>query len=96
MNQNENQSKIMIDTTADGLTKEFVVHKKKMVAPVVITIVAIAYYIGYFVLLMAALKGILRILAGVMPIALIGIMLYVCKQRIQEIRSGEEDDLNQY
>ncbi len=71
-------------------------HKKKMIAPVVITTLAIAYYVGYFVLLMEMLDGILRVLAGIIPIALIGIMLYVCKQRIEEIRSGEEDDLSQY
>ncbi len=42
------------------------------------------------------LDGVLRVLAGIIPVALIGIMLYVCKQRIEEIRSGEEDDLSQY
>ncbi len=67
-----------------------------MIAPVVITILAIAYYLWYFVLLMKSLDGILRLLVGILPIALIGIMLYVCKQRIEEIRSGEEDDLSQY
>ncbi len=71
-------------------------HKNKMIAPVVITILAIAYYLWYFVLLMKSLDGILRLLVGILPIALIGIMLYVCKQRIEEIRSGEEDDLSQY
>ncbi len=71
-------------------------HKKKMIAPVVITILAIAYYLWYFVLFMKTLDGILRVLVGLIPIALIGVMLYVCRQRIEEIRSGEEDDLGQY
>jgi hypothetical protein len=36
------------------------------------------------------------ILFGIIPIALSVGMLYVCIQRIKEIRSGEEDDISKY
>ena len=32
----------------------------------------------------------------IFPIALAGVLIYVCIDRIKEIRSGEEDDLGKY
>ena len=72
-------------------------HKRKMIAPIVITILMIFYYFFYFGLIIAALHNVIAaILLGVIPIILAGTMLYVCIQRMKEIRSGEEDDLSQY
>lgn len=69
---------------------------KKMVAPIVITILLGAYYIAYFFLILRLVGQLAAILLGVIPLALAGGMVYVCIQRIREIRSGEEDDLSQY
>ena len=37
-----------------------------------------------------------KILFGVIPLALIGVVVYVLVERMNEIRSGEEDDLSKY
>ena len=71
--------------------------KKKMIAPIVVTVLLIAYYGFYFGLLMWLMEFVwLRLLFGIIPFALGVLMIYVCVQRIKEIRSGEEDDLSQY
>ena len=73
-------------------------NKKKMIAPILITIFVILYYIFYFCILCSVLKEsiVILILLGIIPIALSVGMLYVCIQRIKEIRSGEEDDISKY
>lgn len=70
---------------------------KKMIAPIVITVLIVLYYVFYFGLLMTLIEHVaLKVLLGVIPIALSGVMIFVCVQRIKEIRSGEEDDLSKY
>ena len=71
---------------------------KKLIAPILITIFVILYYIFYFCILCSVLKEsiVILILFGFIPIALSVGMLYVCIQRIKEIRSGEEDDISKY
>ena len=71
---------------------------KKLIAPILITIFVILYYIFYFCILCSVLKEsiVILILFGIIPIALSVGMLYVCIQRIKEIRSGEEDDISKY
>ncbi len=71
-------------------------HKKKMIAPIVVTIVLILYYIAYFGFLIALLEGIWKYVLGLIPLAFSAIMIYVCIERIKEIKKGEEDDLSQY
>lgn len=72
-------------------------HSEKMIAPIVITVLFIVYYCIYFIILLAELPGIvLKLLFGIIPIALAAVMIFVCVQRMKEIRSGEEDDLSQY
>ncbi len=71
-------------------------HKKKMIAPVVITVVMILYYLVYFGFMIAAVPGIVKIILGVIPLALAAVSIYVCVERIREIRGGEEDDLSEY
>ncbi len=72
-------------------------HRKKMVAPIIITIVMIVYFVCYFGFLMSLMGDILqKLLLGICP-ALLGIgLIYVCVERIREIKGGEEDDLSQY
>jgi len=71
---------------------------KKLIAPILITFFVIVYYIFYFCILCTVLKEsvVFLILLGIIPVALSTGMLYVCIQRIKEIRSGEEDDISKY
>ena len=71
-------------------------HKKKMVAPIVVAVIMVVYCVLYFGLLMWLLNGIWRYALGIVPLAFSGVMIYVCVQRIREIRKGEEDDIGQY
>lgn len=72
-------------------------HGKKMIAPVIITIVFLLYLLLYVVLLVReASSEPLLILFGI-PLVLLGIgSVYTLFSRIKEIKSGEEDDLENY
>jgi hypothetical protein len=67
-----------------------------MVAPIVIAVLVVLYYFLYFGILISFLDGMWKYLLGVIPLALSLVMIFVCKQRINEIKGGEEDDLSQY
>ena len=71
-------------------------HKKKMIAPIIITIVMILYYITYFGFLISLLDGFWKYALGIIPLVLSGIMVYICIERINEIKKGEEDDISKY
>ena len=71
-------------------------HKKKMVAPIAITVIMIIYYIVYFCFLITLLSGFWKYLLGIIPLAFSAVMIYVCIERINEIKKGEEDDLSKY
>ncbi|MCM1182952.1 MAG: hypothetical protein NC337_06235 [Roseburia sp.] len=72
-------------------------HRKKMVAPIVISVIIILYYCFYAAIcLVIPIPLVVRLLMGIIPLALIGVMVYVLMERIHEIRSGEEDDLGKY
>ncbi|MDE6750194.1 MAG: hypothetical protein K2K21_14200 [Lachnospiraceae bacterium] len=72
-------------------------HGKKMIAPIVVAVIIIAYYVGVAVLF-ASVTGItviIRVLMIVVPLILAAVMVGVLISRIKEIQ-GEEDDLSQY
>ena len=72
-------------------------HGKKMIAPVVITILFLVYlaFYGAMVIMTAVAVPFMIFLA--VPLVALGIgMVYVLAARIKEIRSGEEDDLDNY
>ncbi len=71
-------------------------HKKKMIAPIIITIIIILYYIIYFGFLISLLDGVWKYALGIIPLVFSGIMIYVCIERINEIKKGEEDDISKY
>jgi hypothetical protein len=71
-------------------------HKRKMIAPIIITVIMILYYIAYFGFLISLFDGIWRYILGVIPLVFSAIMIYVCIERINEIKKGEEDDISQY
>ena len=70
---------------------------KKMAAPVIITVLLGIYLIFYAVALVSAIPELwMKLVAGIIPLALFGASIYVLYERIKEIRSGEEDDLGKY
>lgn len=73
-------------------------HGKKMIAPIVVTIIMLLYYIGMAVLFMI-IRGIplqVKALMVVIPLLLGAVMIGVLASRIKEIEGGEEDDLSKY
>ena len=76
-------------------------HKKKMdsvmVAPIVITVVFLIYLIAYIAGLVIATSFHPIMILIAIPLICLGVgMVYILKERIKEIRSGEEDDLSNY
>ena len=72
-------------------------HRKKIIAPVVITILFLIYLIGYAVLLMTVTEWHPLVWLLAIPLAMLGAgMVCVLISRIREIKGGEEDDLNNY
>jgi len=71
-------------------------HRKKMVAPIIITIIVVLYYVFYFAILITLLEGIWKYLLGIIPMLLSLLMIKVCIERIKEIKKGEEDDISKY
>lgn len=69
---------------------------KKIIAPIVITIIVILYYILYFGIIITLVSGIWKLILGIIPIILITLMVYTCIERIKEIKGGEEDGLSKY
>ena len=72
--------------------------KRKLAAPIVISVLAGLWLLGYAVLvfLVPAIPLWIKLLGAVIPLALLGVTIYVLCERIKEIRSGEEDDLDNY
>ena len=80
-----------------GGGSENVITWEKMIAPVVITIIFLLYLFIYGAMLMQALVEEPLALILAIPLVLLGIgMVYMLFARIREIRSGEEDDLDNY
>lgn len=70
---------------------------KKLVAPIVITVLLVLYFIMFLtVLLHMPIPTIFRIIGIIVPLGLISISIYMLIERIKEVRSGEEDDLSKY
>ena len=71
-------------------------HRKKMVAPIIIAVIVVLYYAAYFGLLITSLDGIWKYVLGIVPVLLSAVMVKVCIERIKEIKDGEEDDISKY
>ena len=68
-----------------------------MIAPIVITAVFLLYLIGYGIAIAVATEWSPVMILIAVPLVALGIgMIVVLKSRIKEIRSGEEDDLDNY
>ena len=72
-------------------------HKRKIAGAVGAAAVIIIYYAFFFgVIAMSDESRLMKILLGIVPAVLIFGIIYVCSQRIKEIKGGEEDDLGKY
>ena len=71
-------------------------HRKKMIAPIVVSVIMILYYVVYFGFLITLLSGIWKYALGILPLALSVLIVKVCIERINEIKKGEEDDISKY
>lgn len=75
---------------------------KKLIAPILIVAILVIYFgiYLYFVItqmtFVTSIPLILKIIATIIPLAFIGVSIFVLIERIKEIRSGEEDDLSKY
>ncbi len=70
---------------------------KKLIAPIVITTFLFFYFIGYVVVVFLIPIPIwIKLIGALISLVLIGISIFVLIERINEIRSGEEDDLSKY
>ena len=69
---------------------------REMIAPMVITVLSIIYYVVYFGFLISVVSGIFRVILGIVPIILSALMVKVCIERIKEIKKGENDDISKY
>ncbi len=69
---------------------------KKMIAPIVVTVLIVLYYVVYFGFLISLLEGVWKYALGILPLAFSAVTVKVCIERINEIKTGEEDDLSKY
>ena len=73
-------------------------HGRRMIAPTVIVVLLGLYYLAFTLacFLIPGMPTAVRLIFGLVPLALVGLLIYVLIERIKEIRSGEEDDISQY
>ena len=71
---------------------------KKLIGPIIITILFCVSFLGiaYFLVNDTSLSIFTRWVIILVPLAFAGLNIFVLIERIQEIKSGEEDDLSQY
>ena len=71
---------------------------KRMIAPVIVTVILVIYFLFWLLgcYVMPDMPVMVKLIGGVIPISLIGVSVFILGERIKEIRSGEEDDLNKY
>ena len=70
--------------------------KKKMTAPIAVTVFLVLYMVVYFGFLISLAEGIWKYVLGAIPFVLCAVIIGVCVERIREIQRGEEDDLGKY
>jgi len=71
--------------------------ERKIIAPVIITVTLVAYYCVFIlVCILIPMPWWAKLLGILIPLAAASLILYVLLERIKEIRSGEEDDLDNY
>ena len=71
-------------------------HMNKMIAPIVIGLILCIFLAGYLGVILAIGLNLLTFILGVGILALIGVVIAMVIQRIDEINGGEEDDISKY
>lgn len=72
-------------------------NRKKLAAPIVITVILCIIFVGYMILyFILPIPFVFKVLLALILILLAGVSLFVLAERIHEIKSGEEDDLDKY
>ena len=72
-------------------------HRKAIISVILITIFVLIYLAVYFGLLIWNLPNLmLKILCGFIGLVLVVILIVVSRQRLDEIKGGETDDLSEY
>jgi len=74
-------------------------HLSKMIAPIVVTVLLALWLLVYAGAVLLAAENfpfLLRPILLLIALALLGVLVYVLIERIREIKSGEEDDLDRY
>ena len=69
---------------------------KRFIAPIVVTVIMVLYYVLYFGFLISLVGGVWKFALGILPLAFSALTIKVCIERINEIKKGEEDDLSNY
>ena len=69
---------------------------KKMMAPIIVTVIMLIYFAIYFSVLITQLEGFVKYAMGILPLVFAFVMVKVCLERINEIKKGEEDDISNY
>ena len=69
---------------------------KKIVAPIIVTVIMVLYYAVYFGFLISLLDDVWKYAFGIIPLIFSTVTVKVCIDRIKEIKKGEEDDISKY
>lgn len=70
---------------------------KKLIAPIIITVLLVVFFAFYLVMVFFVPVNILvKLVICLIPGGFIGVCIYNLIQRIKEINSGFEDDLDKY
>ena len=69
---------------------------KKIIPPIIATVIMVLYFIVYFGFLISLLSGVWKIILAVLPLVFSILIVAVCIERIKEIKKGEEDDISKY
>lgn len=74
--------------------------KKKLIAPIIITVLVVLYQIGMIAAFaFAVFEGMpiwIFVLLLIIPAAAAAAMIYMLVQRVKEIKGGEEDEASKY
>ena len=71
---------------------------KKMIAPIVVAVLLIVYFVFYAAAILTTVEmgAAMKVLLAIIPLIFAGYAIWAAKERIEEIKGGEEDDLSQY
>ena len=72
--------------------------KRNYIAPIIVAAILLLYYAGFAALLIfvPGLLWWLRLILCIAPALLGALVIFVLVQRIRELNSGENDDLDKY